>query len=236
MKKSLSVILSTTLGQIKEKKAIDLTCNEETSEVLLKSRKAKVSQRGVYIQDKALQETVFQPGSHYRYVIDTKSKKIVILGSDDSKDNTVSRRHLKTSVKPVIDIRDRDALSAFEGCDYLQVEIFGQHVIVQGYVNAAAAPLKKVTQAVSKVLGFKCAERKIVEISDLLAVKKKAEIVMSRKSLKRAAGLLGYEQLELDLFFGNSEQLCSTGLSKSRNTTSGSQLIFWLRHYGFGRN
>lgn len=168
---------------------------------MLKTRKAKYSHRGLYLQDMALKETVFQPGSHYRYVIDQKSKQIIILASDDAEDNTVSRRFLKDSVKPVIDIRHREALSAFEGCEYLQVDIYEDRVVVQGYEAAESTPLQKVVKAAKQLLGVKS---KVVEISDFLGVKKKAEIVMSRKSLQKAAGLLGYEQMELDLFFGES--------------------------------
>lgn len=167
--------------------------------MLLKSRRAKVSQRGVYLQDKILQETVFQPGSHYRYVIDQNSKKVIILSSENNTDNTVSKRQLKESVKPVIDIRDKEALEAFNGCDYLQVEIFGEHVVVQGYVASKASALDKSAQTPKK--GSK---HKIAYISDFIAVKKTSEIVMSRKTLQKAAGLLGYEQMEFDLFFGEN--------------------------------
>ncbi|WP_240416538.1 DNA cytosine methyltransferase [Paenibacillus periandrae] len=179
--------------------------------MLLKKRNAKLSHRGIYLQDKVLQNTVFQPGSHYKYVIESKSNKIIILTSEDTTDNTVSRRQLKESVKPVIDIRDKAALSAFEGCDYLQVEIFGEHVVIQGYVAVQQASFQKVTQAVKQLLGSK---RKVVEINDFIAVKKKAEIVLSRKSLRKAAGLLGYEQLELDLLFEES-----ASISDSSNTS-----------------
>jgi DNA (cytosine-5)-methyltransferase 1 len=167
--------------------------------MLLKKRQAKVSQRGIYLQDKILQETMFQPGSHIKYVIDQKSKKIIILGSDMETNNTVSQRRLKKSVKPVIDIRGKAALSAFEGCDYLQVEIFGDSIVVQGFINKPASTIQKVARAANKLLGQ---NRKIFDISDILSVKKKAEIVLSRKGLQKAAGLLGYEQLELDLFLG----------------------------------
>ncbi|WP_346835862.1 hypothetical protein [Paenibacillus polymyxa] len=74
--------------------------------MLLKTRKAKNSLRGVYLQDKILQETIFQPGTHFKYLIDQKAKKIIILGSELDTNNTVSRRQLKEGIKPVIDIRN----------------------------------------------------------------------------------------------------------------------------------
>ncbi|KRF20054.1 DNA cytosine methyltransferase [Paenibacillus sp. Soil787] len=178
--------------------------------MLLKKRQAKVSQRGVYLQDRILQEIVFQPGSHYKYVIDQRSKKMIILSSDMETNNTVSHRRLKESVKPVIDIRDKAALAAFEGCDYLQVEIFGDQVVVQGYVTEKATTFQKVARTASKLFGQKC---KIVDISDILSVKKRAEIVLSRKGLQKAAGLLGYEQIELDLFFSENSGISDSSKS-----------------------
>lgn len=176
--------------------------------MLLKKRKAKVWSRGIFLQDKVLKETVFQPGSHYKYVIDQKSKKVIILSSNDERDNTVSRRKLKET--PVIDVKNKEALSVFEGCDYLQVEIFGERVVVQGYSATQSTAFQKVTQAASQVLSKK---RKVVDISDFISVKKTAEVVMSRKSLQKAAGLLGYEQMELDLFFGESSGVSETSKS-----------------------
>ncbi|MCF7753163.1 hypothetical protein KQ941_01820 [Paenibacillus xylanexedens] len=47
----------------------------------------------------------------------------------------VSRRQLKNEVKPVIDIRNRAAQDALRNCDYLQVDISGDQIIVQGFMN-----------------------------------------------------------------------------------------------------
>ncbi|WP_223821860.1 DNA cytosine methyltransferase [Paenibacillus peoriae] len=164
--------------------------------MLLKTRKAKISNRGVYLQDKILQETIFQPGTHFKYLIDQKAKKIIILGSEIDTNNTVSRRQLKEGIKPVIDIRNKDALATFKGCSYLQVEIFGEHVVVQGYVEAKSTPLQKMKRIVDNVCGLK---RKVRDITDILSVQKKNEILLSRKSIRKASGYLGYEQLEFDL-------------------------------------
>lgn len=176
--------------------------------MLLKKRKAKVWSRGIFLQDKVLQETVFQPGSHYKYVIDQKSKKVIILSSDDEKDNTVSRRKLKET--PVIDVKNKEALTVFEGCDYLQVEIFGERVVVQGYTAAKSSPIQSVFHATNRLLSR---TRKVVDISDFMAVKKTSEVVLSRKSLRKAAGLLGYEQMEMDLFFGESSGISQSSAS-----------------------
>ncbi|MDF0729005.1 DNA cytosine methyltransferase [Cytobacillus sp. S13-E01] len=138
---------------------------------LLKKRKAKRPERGIYLQDRELQNTVFQPGANYKYIIDSKSKKIIIVASSDEKDNTVSKRVLKETTKPVIDIRKKDALELFNGCDYLQVEIFNDKVIVEGYTEDK----QQSTSSKTTVLN---AQKKVVDINQILSVKKKASAII----------------------------------------------------------
>lgn len=183
-----------------------LTNYERKVHMILKTRKAKNSARGIYIQDKILQETSFQPGTNYRYVIDQKNRKIIILSSDESVGNVVSRRQLKNEVKPVIDIRNRAAQEVLRNCDYLQVEISGDQIIVQGYMND-----ENVETATSSVNESKIEKRKVTKITDFTSARKRIEVLFSRKSLKKAAGLLGYEQLEMDLFSDEDSQ----GISRS---------------------
>ncbi|WP_198864012.1 hypothetical protein [Bacillus velezensis] len=40
--------------------------------MLLKKRKAKISARGVYLQDQQLSDTQFAPGAKFKYIIDPK--------------------------------------------------------------------------------------------------------------------------------------------------------------------
>lgn len=100
--------------------------------MLIKKRKAKRSKRGLYLQDRELN---FEPGQHFKYVIDQVNRKVVILPTKELTSNTVSKRKYKDSFKPVIDIRSKQALSTFDECEYLQVEIFEDKVIVQGFVE-----------------------------------------------------------------------------------------------------
>jgi DNA (cytosine-5)-methyltransferase 1 len=101
--------------------------------MLIKSRKAKVSERGIYLQDSALQQTNFIPGSNYKYVIDSKNKQIIIQTSQDPEDNQVSKRALKEGFKPVIDIRRKEALNLFKGSEYLEVFIYQDRILVEGF-------------------------------------------------------------------------------------------------------
>lgn len=187
--------------------------NERKFYMILKTRRAKNSTRGIYIQDKILQETIFQPGTNYRYVIDQKNRKIIILSSDEAKGNVVSRRQLKNQVKPVIDIRNRAAQDALRNCDYLQVDISGDQIIVQGFMNDES--VENATRTTNES-GKKIEKRKVTSITDFTSARKRIEVLFSRKSLKKAAGLLGYEQLEMDLFSDEDSQgFSSSGLVHS---------------------
>lgn len=156
--------------------------------MLIKTRRAKNSKRGLYLQDRQLRDTVFQPGTHYKYVIDLKNRKMVILASEDE-GNTVCKRDLKKMVKPVLDIRSKKALEVFEGCEYLQVEIHEDQIVVSGYVTDSDKLLSKAKRLVSK---FIKTGQKAQDISDLLHVKKTAEIVLDKEELEQEGG---YEQL-----------------------------------------
>lgn len=157
--------------------------------MLIKSRRAKNSSRGIYLQDRQLNDTVFQPGSRFKYVIDVKNRKIVIL-SAGNEGNTVSKRELKNQVKPVLDIRNKEALKAFDGCEYLQVEIYKNQIIVSGYVSESETLVTKAKRLISSVT-----RKNVRDITDLLSVKKKAEIVLAKNDLVSAVG--GIEQLSL---------------------------------------
>jgi hypothetical protein len=103
---------------------------EESTVELVKSRTAKMSKRGIYIQDKALLETSFQVGTYFEVSIDTN---IVTVTSTETKGkNTVSKRAMKSFVKPVIDIRQKDALATFEGCSELTINIYSDKIEIVG--------------------------------------------------------------------------------------------------------
>jgi DNA (cytosine-5)-methyltransferase 1 len=101
--------------------------------MLIKQRIAKKSERGIYLQDKELQETRFKPGQHFRYLIDTKKNRIVIIPDDENQDNTVSKRQLKDGVKPVLDLRAEDCRKIATAADYLLVSIYDNKIVIEGY-------------------------------------------------------------------------------------------------------
>jgi DNA (cytosine-5)-methyltransferase 1 len=151
---------------------------------MFKKRKMKLSQRGIYIQDKELNDTTFKVGSHYTYITDIKSKRLIITGSDDETNNTVSKRATKQGLKPVIDIRNKDALNVFKGSDYLQIDIIEDKIIVKGYKNAEATFIDNAVYAATRL----CKSRKLINLSEIIKVKETAEIVMSLKDLDIAVG------------------------------------------------
>lgn len=166
---------------------------------LIKQRKAKKSDRGYYIQDKELTD-VFTPGQAYKYVLDKVNKKIIILHSDDGKGNKVSKRKTKNGMKPVIDIRDRDALSVFndEDAQYLQVSIYEDRVVVETYIETEEESENIVKKAVKVVKNKISKKKNVVDISQVLSVKQKSRIVLSKKDLEKAVG--SYQQLSFDDF------------------------------------
>lgn len=160
---------------------------------MLKKRKAKNSDRGIYIQDLQLKNSVFKPGSHYKYIIDMENKELLIVPSENG-GNTVSKREIKDGVKPVIDIRNRAALAPFVGMSFLEVEIFEDKVLVKGFEeekdekNTVVSKVKKAAKkAFNKVAN-------IIDITEKLALKKKFEVLLSKKQLDKAVGQ-GFHQL-----------------------------------------
>ncbi|WP_416656078.1 DNA cytosine methyltransferase [Bacillus amyloliquefaciens] len=131
--------------------------------MLLKKRKAKISARGVYLQDQQLSDTQFAPGAKFKYIIDPKKNQLLIVPSN-KEGNTVSKRSIKTGVKPVIDIRKREVLSLFTGLDFLEIEIYEDKIKVTGLKNAGS------------------------NIVPLSVKQKRAEITFSRNSLNQAVG------------------------------------------------
>lgn len=163
---------------------------------MLKKRKAKKSERGIYIQDIQLKDSVFKPGSHFKYLIDNKKKEVIILPDEESK-NTVSKRSIKNGVKPVIDIRNAEALKAFKDMDFLEIEIFEEKILVKGLKEE---PVEEANTLVSKIKKTaKKAVRKIsnvVNITEKIELKKQFEVLMSRKQLDKVVGQ-SFEQITL---------------------------------------
>lgn len=151
---------------------------------MFKKRKMKKSERGIYIQDKELIDSLFKIGESFKYIIDKDNKKIVIVPTNTKTNNTVSKRKIKGIEKPVLDIRNKDALSVFDDYAYLQLSITDNKILVEGYNNANENV--QVSQLVNKNI------RNVISINDLINVKKENEIKVSKNyvinNCSRAAG------------------------------------------------
>lgn len=147
---------------------------------MIKQRYAKKSQRGIFLQDSELMNTVFKPGTHFRYVIDVNHRKVVILPAQEG--NTVSKRKFQDKHKSVIDIRKKEALSAFKGCDYLQVSIYKGEIRIEGFEEKLVS-----SQSEGKLVCEKQKTNKVVDIEQILQVRKKVEIVCSRRELQQVS-------------------------------------------------
>lgn len=147
---------------------------------MIKQRYAKKSQRGIFLQDSELMNTVFKPGTHFRYVIDVNHRKVVILPAQEG--NTVSKRKFQDKHKSVIDIRKKEALSAFKGCDYLQVSIYKDEIRIEGFEEKLVS-----SQSEGKLVCEKQKTNKVVDIEQILQVRKKVEIVCSRRELQQVS-------------------------------------------------
>lgn len=181
---------------------------------MIKSRKAKNSKRGLYLQDIELKQTAFQPGTNFKYVIDSKNKKMVILPSEASL-NTVSKRSTKTGLKPVIDIRNKEALSIFKEADFLQVEIQEDQIIVSGYEEKSSSVLSKTSKKVASVFSKKS---NVLDITSLLDVRKKFEVQMSSKDLAEAVGgSFHFEQLSIFDVLGDNPSYSNQSVQTVQN-------------------
>jgi DNA (cytosine-5)-methyltransferase 1 len=155
--------------------------------VFLKKRKAKNSERGLYLQDIQLKETVFKPGTNYKYIVDNQNKQLLIVPTGE-KGNTVSKRNLEIGMKPVIDIRNREALSVFSGMDYLEVEIFQDKVLVSGFKDEKEENrpiVYKIKKMAKKVLNN---ASNVVDITQKKVTNKEFEIILDKYQLKNVVG------------------------------------------------
>lgn len=167
----------------------------------LKQRRAKKSTRGFYLQDFILNNTVFKVGSNYKYVIDVKHHKIIILPSESENDYTVSKRMTKYGEKPVMDMKKEEVKQFTNNFDYLQVTIYEDQVIVEGF-NEEKENISSITSALSNIVkdtvssAKKAFRRNVTDITHLLRVKKQCHMVLSAKSLEQAVG--DYQQISFD--------------------------------------
>lgn len=95
----------------------------------IKERFMKPSQRGVYLQDRELLETSFQPGTNFSYIIDVAKKQLRIVPADNG--NTVSKRSMGSIEKSVIDIRAKEVLELFKDEESIKIAIYESYILLE---------------------------------------------------------------------------------------------------------
>ena len=147
----------------------------------IKVREARVSRRGIYLQDAELKDTVFQPGESFGYIIDPKERTVVIV-PEASRRHTVSKRNYKDTTRPVLDIRSRDALLALRDTEFWRVTIERERIIIEGVNTEAQHGLK---------------DGEVLDLVALCEARAQVTVGASRQVLEQAVGA---EQLR---FFEN---------------------------------
>lgn len=162
---------------------------------IIEKKNIKVSKRGITFSFKNKNKEItskFDIGEHY--IIDVKNNKMVILPTDDGL--KISKKKVGKEYKPLIDIRNQVALSSFKGSDYLEITVYEDKILVEGY--------KEDLSLVSKIkngLKVNTGKRKVRSINSLVNVKKVASTYLLKEELKKASGSDATGQLT---FFGES--------------------------------
>lgn len=174
----------------------------------------KMQKDRIYLQLRELLKSKFQVGAHFSYFVNTKSGKMYIIPSNNAK-NTVSVRKLKTFDKPVIDIRDKKSLEVFKEAEYLQISIKKNRIIVEAYAEASS---KDIEQG-SRSLKNSSTVKRVLEGKETL-LRKIAEICMTKKQLKQAAGAEGQLNLFDDVFVQSVSTACQINSKDSAKVIS----------------
>lgn len=93
----------------------------------MKTMKLKKSKRGLTF---SLKEKLFGIGTKYRYIVDKENKEIIII-PDIKGDMTVSRKKSGNEFKPLFDIRSKEVRELVSSCDYLEVVVKKNRIIVR---------------------------------------------------------------------------------------------------------
>lgn len=90
-------------------------------------KKFRASQRGLTFSIEAGEQ--YYPGSHYVYEV--RRNCIIIRPSSDTGDMTVSKKKSGHRIKALFDIRQKDVRRAVSTCDYLEMEIKEDRIVVR---------------------------------------------------------------------------------------------------------
>ena len=175
---------------------------------LYKRRRMEIGERGIYLQDTELTETLLQPKSKIECDLSDGigfhgSEMKVFLARKGKL--SVSKRKRKTHINPVIDIRRKAILADFSKYKYVEADIYGDEVVIRGFDDINESKIVEDLIESRKNSENKC---KILDITKRLELKR--EIKLSRQYvqevlLAKASGdtSYGYEQMTFDYMWDN---------------------------------
>lgn len=170
---------------------------------LIKQREGNNSLRGIWIQDTELQETAFQPGTPFTYEVDLEKRQVVIRVAEPGAraKNHVSRHRFGRAIKPLLDIRSGKVKNALSGAKKVVVRIYEETIVVSA-VSPAEVKGSASVSAESVGLGAdqsrKTVKGRLLDLVERLANRRRVEIVLSRRDVRRLAKAAGLDQLRFD--------------------------------------
>lgn len=137
------------------------------------------------------ENTNFNIGSNYRYIIEPKSRKIYILSSNAKNSLKVSKKKVGKSIKSLIDLRAKSVKNVFENAEFIEVKIEKSTIVVD--------ILREITT--SKLASVK---NKLVKSNKVININKKLNNFKSINTLRIDSSLLDKVSGDTSYFSLNS--------------------------------
>lgn len=164
------------------------------------------------------ENTNFDIGCKYRYIVEPKSGKVYIVPSNSEKALKVSRKKVGAKIKSLIDLRSKAVIDAFSNAELLEIKIGRKTIVVEVLEETATSKIvSKITSCFNS--------SKVVDITKKLnRCKKVSELRIDTTLLNKVSGDTFNSSLnsilstlEGEEWFASTEQYES--LSKGLNQT-----------------
>lgn len=127
-------------------------------------KKIKSSARGLTFS--LAEDAGVYVGMRYRYVIDVTAKTVNII-PDENGTHVVSKKRVKTAIKPLFDLRSKEVRALIKDADFLEIEFLDGQIIVSVHKNTSHVRLLKNKMcSIEEVLGTKTGEI-VISIDEL---------------------------------------------------------------------
>lgn len=85
----------------------------------------------------------FEPGTHYRYIVDKDNSEITILPSNDG-GNTVSKKRSGLHIKSLIDLRSKEVTEIVSKAKHMEIEFTDSYILVSIHEETAAGQIASI--------------------------------------------------------------------------------------------